>query len=265
MPIYRFLWLCLPLVLCCTPTQAHEFWIVPHDAVTHSGAMVVFELRIGPNWPGLQSARLPGLFSSFVMRDSDGTQTISGRDGAMAVGHVQMRQPGAAVVALRTNPARLTLPGTEFEPYLSEEGLDDVLAFRHKNGMQGQPGRELFSRSAKAIILVDGQSDGYDRLLNLPLELIPLNDPLQFKPMARFSLRLMLNGQPLPKALVKAQLKADIPVELGARTDSLGVASFVLPSSGIWLFNAVHMESSMEAVADWESIWASLTIALQQR
>lgn len=254
----RFLW--WMLAFCCGHAQAHEFWLVPHDGNAASGEQVVFELRIGPTWPGVQTARLPELFSSFVMRDSAGAQPIEGRDGALSVGHLRVRAPGATVVALRTNPARLELSGTEFEQYLKEEGLNEVLEFRRVNGLQNLRGRERFSRCAKTLVFVDGRSQGYDRVMNLPLELVPASDPLQPKPRNGFAMRLLLNGQPLGGALIKAQLKANPAIELSQTSDSRGMVSFALPSGGLWLFNAVHMESAMDNAADWESTWASMTI-----
>lgn len=243
---------------------AHEFWIVPHGPEAKTGELVVFELRIGPTWPGVQTARFPRLFNSFVMRDETGSLAVEGRDGALSIGHIRARAPGATVIALRTNPARLELPGPEFEQYLLEEGLLDIVDFRKQNGMRDTPGRELFSRCAKTLIFVNGSSKGFDRAMNLPLELIPANDPLQIKSGGEFLIRLALNGEPLAGALVKAQLKPQtkdgLPLELRTLSDRRGIARFALPKGGLWLFNAVHMESSMENSADWESLWASMTI-----
>ena len=252
------------LSLACSAAVAHEFWLVPHAAQSEPGEQVVLELRIGPGWPGVQTARLPNLFGGFVMRDTLGQLPVEGRDGALAVGHVRLRVAGAAVIALRTNPARLQLPAADFEQYLKEEGLLDVLDFRRKNALQNQPGRELFSRCAKTIVLAGASSAGYRQLMHLPLELVPLDDPLRFAPRRPFTVQLLLNGAPLTGALVKAQLKGERPLELSAVSDQRGMASLALPAGGLWLFNAVHMESTMEGAADWESTWASLTMELPQ-
>ncbi|MFZ6647718.1 DUF4198 domain-containing protein [Undibacterium sp. TJN25] len=248
------------LLLCCIPALPHEFWLVPHGPQARPADQVVFELRIGPTWPGVQTSRLPNLFSSFVMRDEIGEQEVKGRDGALSVGHARVRVPGAAVFALRTNPAKLELPAAEFEQYLKEEGLTEVTEFRQKNGLKNTDSRELFSRCAKTIVFVDGSSKGFNRVMNLPLELVPVTDPLQIKTREIFSMQLLFHGEPLQGVLVKAQLKAGKPVELTSFSDRQGIARFSLPSGGLWLFNAVHMESSMENSADWESLWASMTI-----
>lgn len=258
-------WLAAALMaIACGGAVAHEFWLVPHEARAEPGDQVVLELRIGPNWPGVQTARLPNLFGSFVMRDALGQLPVDGRDGALAVGHLRLRVAGAAVIALRTNPASLQLPAADFEQYLKEEGLLDVLDFRRNNGLQNQPGREIFSRCAKTIILAGASSMGFDQLMHLPLELVPVDDPLRFQARRLFTVQLLRNGAPLPGALIKAQLKGEHPLELSARSDGRGMVSLALPAGGLWLFNAVHMTSTMDNAADWESTWASLTIELPQ-
>ncbi|HEY4081564.1 MAG TPA: DUF4198 domain-containing protein [Burkholderiaceae bacterium] len=245
--------------------DAHEFWLVPHEAEAKTGDAVVFELRIGPNWPGVQTARLPHLVASFEAHDAVGTMSVEGRDGTLAVGHLRTRAAGATLVALRTNPARLELSGAEFNQYLQEEGLNEVLALRQRHGLLDTPGRESFSRCAKSIILVDQNSRGYGRVVGLPLELVPLTDPLGFIVSGnggKFAVQLIFNGQPLAGALVKAQLKADPPVELSAVSDQNGKVFFALPRKGLWLFNAVHMLPAQDSSVDWESLWASLTLSV---
>lgn len=252
----------LGLLLSASAVQAHEFWLVPHDAATGVDDRVVFELRIGVTWPGVQATRLPGLVDWFKATDSQGTREVAGREGSRAVGNLKTRVPGATVVAMRTHPSHIELPAAEFTQYLGEEGLDGVIESRRQAGLSDSPGRENFSRCAKSIVLVDGDSRGFDRLTGLPLELVPATDPLAFRPGQPFQLKLLFNGKPLANALIKAQLKAYPPVELTARSDAAGNVTFALPSAGMWLFNAVHMQPSAEPDTDWESLWASLTFEI---
>ena len=48
---------------------------------------------------------------------------------------------------------------------------------------------------------------------------------------------------------------------LSVRTDKAGRVSFTLPRGGVWLVKAAHMvPAPAESGADWESLWASLTL-----
>lgn len=254
------------VMLMLTPlAMAHEFWLVPHDSQTGLEQKVVFELRVGPTWPGVQTPRIDNLVNWFKAKDPQGEWNVAGRDHTLAVGNFTTRSPGATVVGMRTNSAHLELSASEFNQYLIEEGLTEVIKTRERFGLSDAPGRENFSRAAKSIVLVDGQSQGYDNQIGLPLELIPQTDPLALDSNKPFVIQLLFLGEPLPNTLIKAQLKADPVVEVTAISDSQGRVALPLPSAGLWLFNAVHMEPSVEDDSDWESLWASLTVQLSKK
>ncbi|KRG71689.1 DUF4198 domain-containing protein [Pseudoxanthomonas dokdonensis] len=253
---------CLGLLLSAGAAQAHEFWLVPHDPLVEVDSKVVFELRIGVTWPGVQSTRRPGQVEWFRAIDAQGTRDVAGRDESLAVGNLKTRVAGATVVAMRTHPSHIELSGHEFTEYLAEEGLNNVIEMRRQRGLSDTPGREDYSRCAKSIVFVDGSSQGFDAVSGLPLELVPRSDPLAYAPGQPFKVNAMFNGEPLPNALVKAQLKSDPVVELQATSDAAGNVSFDLPQAGLWLFNVVHMEPSNGYDSDWESLWASLTFEI---
>ncbi|MGR7483670.1 DUF4198 domain-containing protein [Klebsiella aerogenes] len=248
------------LALCSRTTSAHDFWILPHDALAQQDGKVLFELRIGPGWPGKLSARLPGLIASFDAWDQLGKRKVEGHDGSLVIGHIKTRSPGATIAALTTNGAKITLPADEFEDYLREEGLNKVIHARKLNGESAQPGVELFFRCAKTLVFVDNKSNGYDKIIGLERELVPETDPLSYKPGTAFSVKLLQNGVPLRNTQVKAELNSTPPTVLRAITDADGRVSFNLPVAGEWLFSAVDMVASPYEDADWKSIWASLTL-----
>ncbi|WP_167796612.1 DUF4198 domain-containing protein [Serratia proteamaculans] len=243
---------------------AHEFWIVPHDPVMKSNEKVVFELRIGSGLPGKKTARIPGLIKTFSAWDTRGSVEVDGHDNSFVVGHLDTRVSGATVAGLRTNQAKITLPASEFEAYLHEEGLTKIIDMRKKEGESILPSVEMFSRCAKSIILVDGESNGFDHILGMPLELIPLTDPLHFSPEKPFTLQLLQDGRPFAGAQVKAQIPGTQPIKLTAITDEQGKVSFTLPKTGFWLFSTVDMQRSTDLNADWDSLWSSLSVMLGQ-
>lgn len=251
--------------LSVTVVQAHEFWMIPHNAQSRMDEQVVFELRIGSGLPGTQSVRLPGLVSTFTAHDAQGNYEVSGRDNSRVIGHLRPRTPGATVVALRTNQAKITLPSTEFEGYLQEEGLTNVMHQRQTEGDTGQPATELYSRCAKSIILVDGNSAGFDTPAGLPLEVIPLSEPLGYQPGQPYHLRLLRDGKPLPDAQIKAQLHGKKRYLLTAVSDAQGNVAISLPEAGVWLFSAVDMVPANDPDADWQSLWASVTLDIGER
>lgn len=243
---------------------AHDFWILPHDAMTTTNNEVFFELRIGSGVPGKQTPRLPGLIATFNAWDALGQQKIEGHEGALVIGHLKTRVSGATIASLTTNGAKITLPSDEFEDYLKEEGLDKIIAARQENGESGLPGIELFYRCAKAIIFVNNKSDGYDKIIGLEHELVPITEPLNYKPGTPYIVKLLSASKPLAHLQVKAELNTSPPTILRSITDEKGYASFILPEKGEWLFSSVDMDVSPLEDADWKSIWASVTLPIAE-
>ena len=99
---------------------------------------------------------------------------------------------------------------------------------------------------------------------------MPLSDPTVLSVGSRLRVRLLLDGQPAPNALVGAiHVAAKTKPEqwpLTARTDTRGEAEFALGDVGPWLIRAVRTVrrtgETGELAADWESYWASLSFQL---
>ncbi|MGI4876700.1 MAG: hypothetical protein ACRYG4_04375 [Janthinobacterium lividum] len=57
---------------------------------------------------------------------------------------------GRYIVVLETTHADSVLPGIRFTDYITAEGITPAIATRAKAGLTDSPGRELYSRRAKA-------------------------------------------------------------------------------------------------------------------
>lgn len=256
--------------LCCAIfapvniASAHAFWVVPIEGHAEPDERVVFDLRIGPNWPGEPTSRdTETLISRFELDDGMQKTPISGREGSRPVGHYTAEISGANYAVLTSYPHVLTLSGDEFETYLAEEGLKKAQQRRQKFGLESAPARERFRRNVKTLILVGGKSSGFDRQLGLPFELIPLSDPLQYAADEQFDIRLLRDGKPLADTQVTASLR-DAEMVQRTRTDADGIARFKLSAGGVWMFYAVDIAPAATPDVDWDSIWTSLTFELDQ-
>jgi uncharacterized GH25 family protein len=149
----------------------------------------------------------------------------------------------------------MELAAVKFEEYLFQEGLEKIIALRHERGDAQKPGRELFSRCAKALL---ASAPDASQPLDFRLELVPDRAPAP----GLNTLRLLYEGVPLPGALVAAVSKANPEKRQLVRSDAMGRAAFTLSDAGLWLVKAVHMIPASSAEADWESLWASLTFEL---
>jgi uncharacterized GH25 family protein len=138
------------------------------------------------------------------------------------------------------------------------EGLERVIDLRTRRGERDKPGRERFSRYAKALLTGTRTSPAVTQPIGLGLEIVPDDDPTLRAGL--FRARVLYAGAPLAGVLVVAMFRSDPSVRMATRSDGQGAFSFNLPRAGVWLIKSTHMVSaSFFSDADWESLWASLT------
>ena len=178
-----------------------------------------------------------------------------------------LRQPGTHLIAYRSNPATIELPAEKFNEYLVTEGNYEPLTARLETGMYDAPGRERYTRYAKALLVCAGAKGKGKRNASLAstpighrLEIIPDTDPLALEAGAtEIDVHVLFEGQPLAGAVVCATPAAhrDTPVRKITHPD--GRVRFTLDCTGPWMVSLVHMVECKDCSdADWDSSWATL-------
>ena len=245
------------------PLSAHDFWIEPSSFRPAVGSTVSARLLVGMNLQGDPVPRNPAMIERFVLVNDSGETPVVGRPGDDPAGRVRIGAVGIAVIGYRSRDSFLSQEADKFEEYLREEGLERILELRAKRGESAKPSREVFSRCAKALVSSGDGATGYDRNLGLTLELLPEKNPYGLAAGGELPVRLLYEQKPLSGALVVA-LPYDGPAaKISQRTDRNGRVRLRLPSNGRWLVKAVHMvPASDAALADWQSLWASLTFEI---
>lgn len=251
----------LVLLAVASAAHAHEFWIEPESHRPAKGAVVRFTLRVGDGFPGEAYPRTASHIERFERFAPSKVHPVIGREGTSPAGVARLREPGVHVVAYRSTRSAIVLRPMKFEAYLAEEGLEHVIAARAKAGTSLHPGREVFSRCAKTLVKVgDAASTGFDRTVDLPLELVPVDDPFRAKPGDTLAFTLYLRGKPLEGCRVKAFRAGDGEAVTHSKTGEDGRVRLRLGKPGRWMIAAVHMEPAPEGLnADWQSLWSSLT------
>jgi uncharacterized GH25 family protein len=244
--------------------SAHDFWIEPSSFAPDVGTVVRVSLRVGQDFEGEPVPRSAPSIVSFFLSGPDGKHDVLGREGMDPAGIFRVRMAGTLLVGYRSHPSAITLDASKFEQYLREEGLEHVIDARAKSGASRAPGREIFSRSVKALLRAGREdSRGYDHALGLTLELIPERDPSSLPDDGGFPVRVVYEGRPVPGVLITALSRAEKRRVL-ARSDAKGRAVLAI-GTGEWLVKAVHMlPAPHDSGADWESIWTSLTFQARQ-
>ena len=255
------------LLLCSLPgvVGAHDFWVEPSSFQPLAGERVNIGLCIGDPFAGWSMARNAQRIEQFIASGPPGEQAIVGVDGIDPAGVTRFTAAGVYVIGYRSNRAFTELPGSKFDDYLTEKGLDKIVALRRRSGAISVAVREAYSRYAKSLLRVgvDGSDSARgvgDRALGFRLEIVADDRSSADRRSGDYSFRLLFEGKPLSGTLVKAVWRNMPQRAIETRTDATGRAKFVLTTAGDWLIAAVHMlKAPADVAADWESLWASLT------
>ena len=177
----------LPLLalLCVAPfASGHEFWIEPASHAPKVGATLAAGLQLGHADDKEAYTRNPRHLAEFSLISPSGKRTpLQGRPGEHPAGRVKLREAGTFVLAYRSKLSNLEMEPAKFEAYLVEEGLEGIVAERKRLGESLLPGREGYSRCAKSLVRTPGADPkGFDQRVGMPLELVPMADPLSYVP-----------------------------------------------------------------------------------
>lgn len=225
------------------------------------GSTAALGLRVGEAYAGSSLPRIGEWFHRFDVTAPDGSapQTTMGELGDTPAGRVTFETAGFHRIAYESSRDFVELKPAKFNDYLRAEGIGFIIDRRSRLGEADLPARELYSRSAKALLQAGPDAQFAVQRVGLPFELTLLDPPRGDGP-RRFEIRF--RDQPMQGVLVRAIPRANPQAVVGARSDADGRVSLELDGRGEWLVKAVHMERAADADrqrADWESWWASLT------
>jgi uncharacterized GH25 family protein len=264
--------------LLASAAAAHHFWIEPSSFHPSANETLRLAIWIGDSFADRSEfARDSRHIERFVLVAPDGQEKpVVGLDGSRPAGLARLIQPGVHRVGYRSVRNFSQLDGPKFEAYLAQEGLEHISALRAQRGQTHQPGREAYSRCAKTVLetkteapaeeSVSSSPGQPERPLGLRLEIVPEVNPCRLSAGDELPVRVLFDGQPLAGALVEAVSQSDASAAEKIRSDAEGRAVFHLNREGLWLVRCVWMVEAEEGLnADWESLWASLTLETRPR
>ena len=248
---------------------AHDFWVQPFKFWIAPNSAVMTTLQVGHGEFRQRWTADAGRVVRFNSIGPGGVTTDHLRElrvGSMDQDHmIAFGGPGTHVLVLQTNSAQSTLPGIRFTDYLKQEGLTPALELRKQTRTEDQPGREIYSRRAKALVQVGPASDTpqpwVTRPVGLSLEIVPDVNPYAPGAGQDLPVRVLLDGRPLPGATVKLNnLQFDGRPLQTVLTDAAGRAVFRFPRTGAWQLNVLWTRALRgNPKADFDTTFSSLT------
>lgn len=259
--------LALPAILAVC-ASGHDLYLLPDSFQVQPGAVVPFGIHNGDSFPESEvSLSLEHLVDA-VLLTSEGVYDTANLHvaGKRIVGTVRIAGPGDLILAVHTSPNFIQMEAAKFAGYLKEEGLQDVITWRAQHGEAKKPGRERYSKYAKALMLAGTSNGAYDQAMDYAIEIIPKKDPYNLKAGEQLPVQVRFHGKPAPGLSLEAAWAG--PQGKGTQrvgiTDSEGRIEVPLKTAGKWRLHTIKMERCSEpAAADWESFWASLTFEVR--
>ncbi len=179
---------------------------------------------------------------------------------------IQTGAPGTYVVGASVRPNRIELTGAQFNDYLKEDGILDVLEARTRKGDLEKPARERYSKHVKAVFQVgDARSGTFNTVLGYPAEIVPLENPYALSRGGELGVTCLVDGKPAANQVVLwggDGPSGQIP-QRSARTGPDGTVRVKLDAAGRWYVKFVHMVPLTEPDFDYESKWATLTLEVR--
>lgn len=175
---------------------------------------------------------------------------------------------GTWVVGASVAPRELTLTAGQFNEYLKEDGIPDVLEARRKAGELGKGARERYAKNVKAILQVgDTRTTTYATVFGHPAEIVPLDNPYEIRPGGALRVRALVDGKPAANQTVLtggAATDGSRIAESATRTGADGVATVRITTSGAWYVKFIHMARvTDDPKLDYRSKWATLTFGVR--
>jgi uncharacterized GH25 family protein len=189
--------------------------------------------------------------------------------GNSVEGEANISQKGNLVVTACTMPSYVERQANDFEKYLRQEGLGQVLESAEGGGVTtslDKPVRERFSQYAKSLLLNDPSNDILQRPMGMALEFIPEKNPAYLRRDERLPVRVLWNGKPAVGLQVEAAYTSGDVGEsrIIGRTDREGRVYVTLGKKGFWRLHTVAMERCRDPrAADFESSRATLTFEIR--
>ena len=179
---------------------------------------------------------------------------------------VEVGDAGTYVVGASTRTREIQLAAQDFNSYLEEDGLPDVLEARRRDNELGQGARERYSKHVKAVLQVGGaRTPGFSAALGYPAEIVPLDNPYALARGAPLRVGCLVDGRPVGNQTViwGGEKDGQAFAQRSTRTDTAGVAVVAPDQAGRWYVKFIHMVRVTEAGLDYESKWATLTFEIR--
>lgn len=249
------------------PALAHELWIEPLQYQVAQGNPIAADLMNGENFKGIKLSYFERDTKRFEQVMKGQITPIIARSGDRpALALAPHPDQGLLSVVYETTPSSITYKEwAKFQKFAAHKDFATAKADHIANGWPQVGFRESYTRHAKALIAI-GNGEGADQSVGMATEFTALTNPYAHAFDGQMRVLLAYLNAPRADAQVEVFERApsgEVTITLH-RTDNLGRATVPVKKGHSYLFDAVVLRPSQQALATptsplWETLWAALT------
>ena len=244
---------------------AHDTWLIPEKFHVPVNTAITLDLTSGMEFPKLDVGPKPERVESAHCRLAGQgfpiTKKLPAANSLQLT--IDLAEQGVATLWVQLPPRALELKPEEVDHYFEEVSPPEELR-RQWAEMNPKRWRESYAKHQKTFVRVgepDSDKSWADAVGSF-LEIVPETDPTKVKAGDEFSVRVLRNGVPLAAFSLNAVAAREAKGET-RKTDADGRATFRLDKPGAWLLRGTDIRKSDKPETDWESHFATLTLAVQ--
>jgi uncharacterized GH25 family protein len=252
------------LFILYTLLSSHEFWLQPDKFIYNYADIVNVKFLVGENFDGSNwsgnNEKIQSLYFYYGGVKDNLADGLSDEKGDSLL--FRLCHEGTTMITFNSTNSFIELEAQKFNDYLAEDGLDSAAGLRLQNNETDSMGREYYQRSVKTIIQAGGKKDDtYKQETDLPVDIIPQQNPYGLKNNDSLTIRILFKKTPLTNYKVRLwyRNKGELSTQT-LITDTKGEIKFAVTTAGRWMISTVTMESlENNDNADWQSYWGSCT------
>ncbi|MEN3369810.1 MAG: hypothetical protein V7609_1953 [Verrucomicrobiota bacterium] len=247
--------------------HGHDTWLIPDRFEVAPNAMVTLNLTSGMAFPAFEVGPKRERVEAAQWRLGGRTFAISDISAGpkSLIFKTEVAEPGVAIFWVKLPPKSIELKPAEVQEYLDEIGAPASLR-KQWSEMEPKRWRELYTKHPKTFVRIgDPKADrSWAEPVGMALEVVPEKDPTVLREGDELSVRVLKNGAPYIDFSLNAVAAGEAKGET-RKTDADGRVVFRFPKAGQWLVRGTDVQKSAKAETDWESDFATLTLAVKAK
>jgi uncharacterized GH25 family protein len=242
-------------------SSAHELWLEPEAFITQPNSKLNAHIKVGQKFNGDQFPYLRSETKNLKLFLDRKLIALTPREGDYPAIQSILKQAGLHVLSYESTPEKVDYKNFDtFKTFLQEEGIWNKWSQKNPDFINTDI-KENYTRYAKSLIQV-GAKPGEDFNTGLLFELIALNTP--YTNTDKIEILLLYNGKPHPNSQITIFHKNKDQTSISkTKTNIHGKATISFEKTGRYLLSSVYLEKKKSDKADWQSLWASLTLQKQ--